>query len=224
MHDQASIERQWLLLRTLGARRLGISVREMARETGVADKTIRRDIQLFQKLGFPVRETNGERGRKTYRLLHADNVPLLSFTFDEALVIYLARPFLEPLAGTRLWEAGHSALKKIRATLSESASSAPVSAEPVEANSRWRLRAQASDQEFVPIETTKCIMLLDWTGRELRREKRGAIPDSLAPILDRLGIDRSNWVNTVSDFGRMFKQAAGRASTLARAAPRCSRR
>jgi hypothetical protein len=77
---------------------------------------------------------------------------------------------------------------------------------------------------FLPIETTKYIMLLDWTGRELRRDKRGAIPDSLAPILDRLGIDRSNWVNTVRDFGRMFKQAAGRASSLVRAAPRYSRR
>jgi hypothetical protein len=46
----------------------------------------------------------------------------------------------------------------------------------------------------------------------------------LAPILDRLGIDRSRWVNTVRDFGRMFKQAAGRATSLPRAAPRCSRR
>jgi hypothetical protein len=36
-----------------------------------------------------------------------------------------------------------------------------------------------------------------------------ATPENLAPILDRLGIDRSNWVNTVRDFGRMFKQAAG---------------
>ncbi len=67
-------------------------------------------------------------------------------------------------------------------------------------------------------------MLLDWTGRELRQDKRGAIPDHLAPILDRLGLDGSNWVQTARDFGRMFKQAAGRWSSLARAAPRCSRR
>ena len=52
----------------------------------------------------------------------------------------------------------------------------------------------------------------------------GAIPDELAPVLDRLGVDRSNWVETVRDFGRMFKQAAGRASSLVRAAPRSSRR
>ena len=69
-------------------------------------------------------------------------------------------------------------------------------------------------------------MLLDWTGREIRENKCGAIPDNLAPILDRLGLDRSNWVKTVREFGRMFKQAAGRASSLAAraAAARCSRR
>ncbi len=66
-------------------------------------------------------------------------------------------------------------------------------------------------------------MLLGWTCRELRREKRGAIPHELAPILDRLGVDRSNWVHTVRDFGRMFKQAAGRASSLVHAARRVLR-
>ena len=52
----------------------------------------------------------------------------------------------------------------------------------------------------------------------------GAIPDNLASILDRLGLDRPNWVKSVRQFVRMFKQAAGRASSLALAAPRCSRR
>ena len=62
-------------------------------------------------------------------------------------------------------------------------------------------------------------MLLDWTGREIRENKCGAIPDILAPILDRLGLDRSNWLKTVpQEFGRMFKQAAGRASSLAQGA------
>ena len=90
--------------------------------------------------------------------------------------------------------------------------------------SKRPLSARASDQGFLPIEIDKYVMLLDWTGRELRRDKRGAIPEDLAPILDRLGVDRSNWVDTVRDFGRLFKQAAGRASSLVQAAPRCSRR
>jgi hypothetical protein len=35
-------------------------------------------------------------------------------------------------------------------------------------------------------------VLLDWTGREQRRDKRGTTPADLAPILDRLRVDRSN--------------------------------
>ena len=84
--------------------------------------------------------------------------------------------------------------------------------------------ARASDQGFLPIQVEHYVMLLDWTGRELRADKRGAIPDHLAPIMERLGLDQSNWVETVRGFGRMFKQAAGRSSSLVDAAARRSRR
>ena len=124
-------------------------------------------------------------------------------------------PPREPIASDHVDAAGRPA---------PAGSSAAVSAVPLQAASKRPLPARASDQGFLPIETRKYVMLLDWTGRELRRDKRGAIPEDLAPILDRLGVDRSNWVDTVRDFGRMFKQAAGRASSLVRAAPRCSRR
>jgi hypothetical protein len=46
----------------------------------------------------------------------------------------------------------------------------------------------------------------------------------LAPIVERLGLIQSNWVETVRGFGRLFKQAAGRSSSLVDAAARCSRR
>jgi hypothetical protein len=61
-------------------------------------------------------------------------------------------------------------------------------------------------------------MQLDWTGREFRADKRGAIPKHLAPIVERLGLNPSNWVETVRGFGRLFKQAAGRSSLLVDAA------
>jgi hypothetical protein len=83
---------------------------------------------------------------------------------------------------------------------------------------------RASDQGFLPIPVEHYVMLLDWTGRELRADKRGAIPDHLAPIMERLGLNRSNWVETVRGFGRLFKQAAGRSSSLVDAAARRSRR
>ena len=47
--------------------------------------------------------------------------------------------------------------------------------------------------------TVDARVAVDWTGREIRENKCGAIPDNLAPILDRLGLDRSNWVKTVAN-------------------------
>jgi hypothetical protein len=48
---------------------------------------------------------------------------------------------------------------------------------------------RASQKGFLPISLTKYIELLDWTGRQIRLKKRGAIPNHLAPVLDRLGLD-----------------------------------
>ena len=62
--------------------------------------------------------------------------------------------------------------------------------------------------------------LLDWTGRQLRRDKRGSIPSHLAPILVRLGVDSEGWCDLVKKFGKLFKRAAGKADSLAREATR----
>jgi hypothetical protein len=40
--------------------------------------------------------------------------------------------------------------------------------------------------------------------------KRGTIPAQIGPILERLGVIGGGWVETVRQFGRRFKTAAGR--------------
>ena len=87
----------------------------------VTEKTIRRDLQAFQEAGFPLEETVGDHGRKSWRVHTGNGHPELSFGFDEALALYLGRRFLEPLAGTMLWDAAQSAFKKIRACLGKTA-------------------------------------------------------------------------------------------------------
>jgi len=64
----------------------------------VAEKTIRRDLGLFDCLGFPLEKTVGDRGRNTWKLTGGSSQPPLTFTFNEAVVLYLGRRFLEPLA------------------------------------------------------------------------------------------------------------------------------
>ena len=121
MSDNSPLLRQWLVLKTLSIRHYGATVAEMAEESGVTEKTIRRDLKAFCEVGFPIEEQIGERGRKSWRLKSAGGLPEMSFAFDEALALYFGRRFLEPLAGTFLWQAAQSAFKKIRACLGKAA-------------------------------------------------------------------------------------------------------
>ena len=116
MSEESPLVRQWVLLRTLCARHYGVTVKEMVQETGVSEKTIRRDIETFQRAGFPLIETVGDHGRKQWRIESAKSQPELSFAFDEVVAIYLARHLMEPLAGTVFWQAAQRAFKKIRAS------------------------------------------------------------------------------------------------------------
>ena len=76
----------------------------------------------------------------------------------------------------------------------------------------------ASVEVFLKALDNRAITIrLDKPGE---RDKCGAIPEDLTPILDRLGVDRSNWMQTVREIGRMFTQATGRASSLVNAARR----
>jgi hypothetical protein len=42
--------------------------------------------------------------------------------------------------------------------------------------------------------------LVDSTGRIIRPDKRGAIPDNLPPILERMGIDLETWLTSATEF------------------------
>jgi len=56
--------------------------------------------------------------------------------------------------------------------------------------------------------------LLDWTGRQLRAETRGVLPQGLESILDRLQVSAESWLETVAQFGRRFDLAVGLADHL----------
>src|SRR3954449_3293669 len=68
MPDETPIKRQWTLLRSLSSRQYGLTVREMAADAGVNEKTIRRDLDLFRSVGVELDETAGDFGRKRWRI------------------------------------------------------------------------------------------------------------------------------------------------------------
>lgn len=117
MRDESGLRRQWSLLTALSSARYGLSLKQMAAELGVTERTIRRDLDVFRSVGFPLEEDVGEFGRKTWRVGPGRDRPPLAFTFDEAVALYLGRRLLEPLAGTFFWEASRNAFQKVRAAL-----------------------------------------------------------------------------------------------------------
>jgi hypothetical protein len=53
------------------------------------------------------------------------------------------------------------------------------------------------------------IVLVGYTGRIIREDKRGAISASSQAILNRLNIPAENWLKITTEFGVLFKGAVG---------------
>lgn len=83
-----------------------------------------------------------------------------------------------------------------------------------EANPSWLLpmateHVTDGERSVVPIRQSDYFALVDWTGRAVRSDKRGAIPATVKPILQRLGAAGDNWVKNTRYFGNRFGRVLG---------------
>jgi hypothetical protein len=63
------------------------------------------------------------------------------------------------------------------------------------------------------------LQLVDTTGRMIRTDKRGAIPINLPPILERLSINRQQWLQQSQQFEKLYaSQFAKKRRTLKKTA------
>ncbi len=83
---------------------------------------------------------------------------------------------------------------------------------------RWLSRLNAEGSPLSNVSEASYLALVDWTGRALREDKPGAIPPSVAPLLEQLEINTERWVETVERYGRLFFRVAGRAEMMSRLA------
>ena len=70
----------------------------------------------------------------------------------------------------------------------------------------------------IPFHLKDYIELVDWTGRIIREDKRGAIEQQLPPILERIGIQPSQWLILSTQFESRFKGLVGAKEKLKAAA------
>jgi REP element-mobilizing transposase RayT len=66
----------------------------------------------------------------------------------------------------------------------------------------------------LPFRLDDYLELVDWTGRALRDDKRGAIDGNLPPILERLQVDPDYWLHMAKHFESRFKGLVGAAYQL----------
>ena len=66
----------------------------------------------------------------------------------------------------------------------------------------------------LPYRFQDYLFLVDWTGRAVRDDKRGAIDDRLPPIIQRLNIDADAWQLAMQPRGNVFGRAMGRLDHL----------
>jgi hypothetical protein len=63
----------------------------------------------------------------------------------------------------------------------------------------------------LPFRLTDYLDLVDWSGRILRDDKKGAVPEELPAILQRLQMDARHWCYLNRHFEHPFKHLVGAA-------------
>jgi len=113
-----SLVRQWNLLSALHAYHFGICTDELAQRISCSKRQVQRDLNILQKIGFPLSFEQRDFGKRYWRLAQnflQSNEICLSVT--ELLSLYLGKQLLAPLSGTYMADSFGSLIGKIKTLL-----------------------------------------------------------------------------------------------------------
>lgn len=126
---------------------------------------------------------------------------------DKALIACMAYVDLNPIRAkmaTTPEASDHTSIQlRIRKAIQLVSPTQPVQLSPFLGNPR------KDSPEGLHFSLEDYLNLVDWTGRIIRNDKRGAIPEKLPPILHRLKITSKQWSALTQGFEKQFHQFVG---------------
>ena len=138
---------------------------------------------------------------------------------EKALMACMAYVDLNPvrakMAKTPETSAHTSIKRRCEAARSEGRVAGVVAKQPCQLE-RFVGYPKANMPAGLPFRLTDYLELVDWTGRQIREDKRGAIDNDLPVILKRLEIDEDHWLYMTQNFESSFKTLVGTMYSLRR--------
>jgi proteasome accessory factor B len=118
MGRNSELIRQWTLLQQIATAR-GQTIPKLASDLGVSTRTIRRDLDALQQVGFPIYDDT-VNGSKCWRVdpRALGGLARSGLTVSELAALYFSRALIECFAGTALASDVKSAFDKLEAALS----------------------------------------------------------------------------------------------------------
>jgi predicted DNA-binding transcriptional regulator YafY len=116
----AEVIRQWTILREIErARGAGVTIDELAQQTGKTTRTIRRDLQALEEAGFPIFDDRSRDDGRTRWQLNGQAFKGLAagLTLSELCALYFSGTLLVSLAGTPFRAEVESAFAKLSTAL-----------------------------------------------------------------------------------------------------------
>ncbi|HXG89468.1 MAG TPA: transcriptional regulator [Vicinamibacterales bacterium] len=114
----SEVIRQWNLLRALEAARHGATVKQLSKELEVTTRTIWRDMEALQAVGFPLfSDKDGRETRWKLNALPFKGLAELGISFVELCSLYMGRQMVSGMAGAAFGNALAAMCKKLERTL-----------------------------------------------------------------------------------------------------------
>ena len=118
MPRNAEVIRQWKILRTLEASRRGETVAALAKQCGVTQRTIWRDVGALQEVGFPLIDDKRDGHTRWKMMPHGlKGLADSGLSISELASLYFSRALVQCLVGTPFQEDASSAMGKVAAAL-----------------------------------------------------------------------------------------------------------